>query len=142
MPIKNYTTEIDVYRSVGEIQGALAAHGVSKIVVDYEDSSPRGITFAIPTPRGMLGFKLPANVDGVRAVFARQKVRAADGQAERTAWRNVRDWVMAQIALIEAGMVQLDEVFLPYLVDNSGTTLFEAYQNGRLTLGNGNGNVS
>ena len=29
MAIKNYTTEIDVYRSLGEIQGALAAHGVS-----------------------------------------------------------------------------------------------------------------
>lgn len=137
MPIKNYTTAIDVYRSIGEIQGALASHGVSKIMVDYDDGTPVGIAFAIQTERGMAGFKLPANVTGVRAAFDRQKVRAANGQAERTAWRNVRDWVMAQMALIEAGMVQLDEVFLPYLVDNSGVTLFEAYQSGRLALGSG-----
>ena len=137
MPIKNYTTEIDVYRSIGEIQGALASHGVSKIMVDYADGVPIGVTFAIRTERGMAGFKLPAKVDGVKAVFDRQKVRAAEGQAERTAWRNVRDWVMAQMALIEAGMVQLDEVFLPYLVDKSGVTLFEAYQSGHLALGNG-----
>ena len=25
MPIKNYTTEIDVYRSLGEIQGAMSS---------------------------------------------------------------------------------------------------------------------
>ena len=137
MAIKNYTTEIDVYRSLGEIQGALAAHGVSKIMVEYDGGTPVGVTFAITTARGLLGFRLPANVDGVRAVFAKQKVRAAEGQAERTAWRNGRDWVMAQMALIEAGMVQLDEVFLPYLVDNSGVTLFEAYQSGRLALGSG-----
>lgn len=137
MPMKNYTTRIEVYRSLGEIQDALISHGASKIMVDYDDGAPAGITFAIRTERGMLGFKLPAKVDGVKAAFVRQKVRVAEDQAERTAWRNVRDWVMAQMALIEAGMVQLDEVFLPYLVDNSGVTLFEAYQSGRLALGSG-----
>ena len=27
MAIKNYTTEVDAYQSLGEIQGALAKHG-------------------------------------------------------------------------------------------------------------------
>ena len=49
MAIKNYTTEIDVYRSLGEIQGALAAHGVSKIMVEYDGGTPVGVTFAITT---------------------------------------------------------------------------------------------
>ena len=123
MPIKNYTTEIDVYRSLGEIQGALAAHGASRVMVDYDGGAPTSVTFAIETPAGVRGFRLPANVEGVRGVFAKQRVKATPGQAERTAWRNVRDWIMAQMAIIEAGMVQLDEVFLPYLVDNSGATL-------------------
>ena len=34
MAIKNYTTTIDVYKSRGEIQGALASHGARKIMVD------------------------------------------------------------------------------------------------------------
>ena len=38
------------------------------------------------------------------------------------------------MALIEAGQVQLEEVFLPYLTDNSGRTLFEAYRSGLLAL--------
>lgn len=139
MAIKNYTSEVDVHKSMGEIQGALASHGARKIMVDYDDKNqPVCVTFALQTVDGRLkGFRLPANVDGVRAVFARQKVKAPDGQAERTAWRNVRDWVLAQMAIIEAGQVEVDQVFLPYLTDNRGRTLYEAYRDGQLALGDG-----
>lgn len=138
MAIKNYTTTIDVYKSLGEIQGALASHGARKIMVDYDESGqPIGVAFGIETTVGPRGFLLPANVEGVRAVFDRQKVKASPGQAERTAWRNVRDWIMAQMAIIEAGQVQIDEVFLPYLTDNRGRTLYQLYQGGQLALGNG-----
>ena len=56
---------------------------------------------------------------------------------KRPAWRNVRDWVLAQVAIIEAGMVQIEEVFLPYMTDGSGRTLYQLYQGGRLALGGG-----
>ena len=136
MAIKNYTTSVDVYKSLGEIQGALASHGARKIMVDYDGAGqPVGLLFGIETPEGPRGFCLPANVEGVRAVFDRQKVKAQPGQAERTAWRNVRDWIMAQMAIIEAGQVQLDEVFLPYLTDGRGRTLYQLYQGGQLALG-------
>lgn len=136
MAIKNYTTTIDVYKSLGEIQGALASHGARKIMVDYDGSGqPVGVMFGIETPAGPRGFALPANVDGVRAVFGRQKIKAQPGQAERTAWRNVRDWIMAQMAIIEAGQVQIDEVFLPYLTDRQGRTVYQLYQGGQLALG-------
>ena len=136
MAIKNYTSKVDVYQSLGEIQGALASHGARKIMVDYDErGQPDCVTFALLMPEGLRGFRLPANVDGVLAVFARQKVKAADGQAERTAWRNVRDWVLAQMAIIEAGQVEVDQVFLPYLTDNQGRTLYEAYRDGQLALG-------
>ena len=86
---------------------------------------------------GVRGFCLPANVEGVRAVFVRQKLKAADGQAERTAWRNLRDWVLAQMAIIEARQVEVEQVFLPYLTDRQGRTLYEAYKSGRLAIGSG-----
>ena len=140
MAIKNYTTEVDVYKSLGEIQEALASHGARKIMVDYDVAGqPTGVMFAIETPAGHRGFCLPANVEGVRAVFTQQKVKAKPGQAERTAWRNVRDWIMAQMAIIEAGQVQIEEVFLPYLTDRSGQTLYQLYPSGRLSLGSGEG---
>lgn len=138
MAIKNYTTTIDVYKSLGEIQGALASHGARKIMVDYDgDGQPTGVMFGIETPSGHRSFWLPANVDGVRAVFEKQKVKVQPGQAERTEWRNVRDWIMAQMAIIEAGQVQIDEVFLPYLTDGKGRTLYQLYLGGQMALESG-----
>lgn len=107
-------------------------------MIDYDGSGhPIGVTFGIKTPDGPRGFCLPANVNGVRAVFSKQKIRAHDGQAERTAWRNVRDWVMAQMAIIEAGQVEMEEVFFPYLTDGRGRTVYQLYQGGHLAIGNG-----
>lgn len=138
MAIKNYTTSIDVYKTLGEIQGELASHGARKIMVDYDGSGqPVGVTFGIETPEGPRLFCLPANIDGVRAVFEKQKVRAAPGQAERTAWRNIRDWIMAQMAIIEAGQVDMVQVFFPYLSDHTGRTVYQMYQGGYLQIGGG-----
>lgn len=138
MAIKNYTTSIDVYKTLGEIQGELASHGARKIMVDYDGSGqPVGVTFGIETPAGPRLFCLPANIDGVRAVFEKQKVRAAPGQAERTAWRNIRDWIMAQMAIIEAGQVDMVQVFFPYLSDHTGRTVYQMYQGGYLQIGGG-----
>lgn len=104
MAIKNYTSTVEVYQSLGEIQGALASHGARKIMVDYDgNGQPDGVAFCLQGPDGLKAFILPANVAGVREVFARQKLKVADGQAERTAWRNLRDWVLAQMAITEAG---------------------------------------
>lgn len=138
MPIKNYTSGVSIHTSLGAIQGELAKHGARQIMVEYDDSGkPYGVAFAIDTPQGRRGFVLPANVDGVVECFKRQKVKADREQAERTAWKNVHDWVMAQMAIIEAGMVQMEEVFLPYLTDGRGNTLFKLYQSGQLAIGAG-----
>ena len=137
MPIKNYTTKVDVYQSLGEIQGARAKNGARKIMIDYDEKgNPVGVTFGINTPQGSLGFLLPANIEGVLRVFAKQKIKTDRAQAERTAWRNIRDWVLAQMAFVEAGNVEVDEVFLPYLTDGKGRTLYQVYQSGQLLLGN------
>lgn len=140
MAIKNYTTEVDAYKSLGEIQGELAKHGARQIMVEYNDAGePVGVAFTVDTPLGRKGFALPANIDGVMTVFQRQKVKANRKQAVRTGWRNVRDWVLAQMAIIEAGMVSMEEVFLPYLTDGRGNTLYGLYQSGALALGDGGG---
>ena len=138
MAIKNYTSTVDVYKSLGIIQGVLASHGARKIMVDYSESGkPSGVVFGIQTKDGLACFSLPANVDGVLAVFAKQRVKTDREQAERTAWKNISDWVSAQMALIEAGQVQMDEVFLPYLTNASGKTLYEVYKTGQLALEGG-----
>lgn len=135
MPILNYTTKVDVYTTLGEIQSKLVKHGAKKIMQDYDDDNHLvSLSFMINTPTGSRAIKLPANVDAVHKVLIRQKVKCDRNQAERVAWRIVKDWVEAQIAILESEMVQIDEIFLPYMVNNNGQTLFDVYRNNQLML--------
>lgn len=53
MAIKNYTTTVNVHKTLGEIQDVLAGHGARKIMVDYDDKGqPVGVLFAIETTSG------------------------------------------------------------------------------------------
>ena len=135
MPLLNYTTKVDVYTTLGEIQKQLVKHGARKILQDYDDNDRIiALTFQINTPSGMRGIRLPANVDAVHKVLIRQKVKCDRDQAERVAWRILKDWVESQMAILESEMVQMDEVFLPYMVNNNGQTLFQVYRNNQLML--------
>lgn len=58
-------------------------------------------------------------------------------QAERIAWRNVKDWIAAQVALVEAEQATMDELFLPKLVGKNDLTLYQTFQTGQLMLGDG-----
>jgi hypothetical protein len=49
--------------------------------------------------------------------------------ARRVAWRILRNWTEAQLALIEVGMVKVHEVFLPWMQDPAtGKTLFSTME--------------
>ena len=138
MPLLNYTTKVDVFTTLGAIQGQLVKHGAKKIMQDYDDDGHiTALSFLVETPTGPRGIRLPANVDAVHAVLTRQRVKCDREQAERVAWRIVKDWVEAQMAILESEMVQMDEIFLPYMVNGSGQTLFQAYRNNQLMLEGG-----
>lgn len=137
MPIKNYSTTVPAAQSVAEIVGALAAHGATRIQQDYDAGKPVSIAFVIDTPAGLRAFRLPSSADRVKAVMSRQKVKTDDAQAERVAWRILRDWVMAQMAILETEMVAIDQIMLPYMVDDNGRTVYELYQSSQILLGAG-----
>lgn len=135
MPIKNYTTNVDVFTTIGAIQGCLVKHGAKKIMIDYDDDGHViALSFLIDTPSGQRGIRLPANVEGVQCVLQNQKVKCDREHAEKIAWRIVKDWVEAQMAILESGMVQMDEIFLPYMINNQGQTVYQLYQKQQLLL--------
>ena len=50
-------------------------------------------------------------------------------------WRIIKDWLNAQLALIEVGQAEMAEVFLPYALTNTGQTLFQRFtEEGALML--------
>ena len=81
-------------------------------------------------------------IDGVSIeAFKKQRIKVDREQAEKTAWRNVRDWILAQMAFIKSGNVEVDEIFLPYLTDGK-KTLYQAYKTGQLLLSDGGNTYS
>ena len=75
-----------------------------------------------------MNFLLPCNHAGVlRCLKSDRKVPNSsknEEQALRTSWRIIKDWVEAQLAIVEAELAPIQEVFMPYLVMNtSGQTL-------------------
>jgi sirohydrochlorin ferrochelatase len=137
----NYTTSVDAGKPLGEIQCILTRHGARSIQVDYDQGEPEHVCFTLATPHGDRSFRLPANIDGIQErlveAFGPKSVRATHDQALRVGWRILKDWVEAQVAIIEAGMVSTDEVMLPYMLTPGGTTVYEAYEENELRLLNG-----
>lgn len=135
MAILNYTTKIAAEKTVGEILGVLARHGARGVNIEYGETGPaRGLpvacAFQVLIEGNPVAFRLPVRWQGVRRALNRHAPPRFqnDEQALRVAWRIVKDWVEAQMALIEAQQAELAEIFLPYAVTPSGLTMFEQFK--------------
>lgn len=140
MAIKNYTTNINVNKTIGEIQEILSKHGANAIMTEYSNGNVVGLSFKILTPRGELGIKLPSNTERVLQVLKNQRknnsqVKDTFEQANRVAWRIIKDWIDTQMAVLETEMVEMEEIFLPYVLNKQGQTLYEAFKENQLMLG-------
>jgi hypothetical protein len=138
MAILNYTTKIDSIKTIGEITQCLVAHGANKIVSDYDGQIPINVTFTITLNDTPIFYSLPANFTGVlKAMEKNKKVPrnlCTKEQAIRVSWRIIKDWVEAQMAIVEADLADMAEVFLPYAVTPSGNTLYHEIKNNKQNL--------
>ena len=139
MPIKNYTTTVPANRSIQEIQDALVRHGAVGVVYKYEKGTGKieALKFGLEIKGQGVSFSLPVNWRKFEAVLKQQEVRRANDEeyVYRVAWRCIRDWVMAQLALYETEIVELPQVFLPFATGNNGKTIYEQVTEGNLLLG-------
>ena len=134
MPIKNYTSEVPVDRSILKIESLLIQAGAMNIVKTYENKEIEGITFNILVNNIPYIFKIPAKVDAVyHKLYKIRKTRMTKGQleslkkqAQRTAWKNVHDWIQMQLTMIELEQVEVMEVLMPYIYNpDTRKTYFE-----------------
>lgn len=142
----DYTTTISVEQTAGECQAILARAGASSVAVDYDDDGKaKGLWFLLRTPHGTRHFVLPVDVSAMHAVLVKWsksgnipgRLKGRPGElaklitpahAAQVAWRVVKDWLEANLALVAAQMATLTEVMLPYLLVDDGHTLWQAYQ--------------
>ena len=143
--IKNATSTGS--RTFETIQKCLAAHGAQRMIFDYNTNGRvKALSFGLDIDGNMVGFKLPAKFENVSRIMYGCLLCDLGGgpMAERkrlqvynTAWANIRDWITAQMAMIDTEMVKFEEVFLPYIVDQKGETFFEKMEERKFMLPSG-----
>ena len=155
MAILNYTTEVPSVRTISEITSLLVRKGARSINSEYrEDGSIEAVAFVMLVGGFPVRFVLPNKVDGVQKVMLKDKPFHANhrcsraeyekrvkAQAERVSWRILKDWVEAQLALIESGQAEMGQVFMPYAVMAAdGRTMYELFlENNQKRLAAGSG---
>lgn len=140
MAILNYTTTVDAFKTVSEIEYILMKHKAKSIMKNYEGESITGLSFLIDTGAQQIPIKLPVKTDECLKVLKKEKaagarsIKATREQAERVAWRILKSWVEAQMALLDIEMVKFEEIFLPYIETNNGQTIYERLEEKQFLL--------
>ncbi len=143
MALLNYTTKIEAEQTIGEIQKMLSKHGVTAMMTEYDGPHVSAVSFQMKPNGKVMAYKLPCNWRSVLQVFKDQNISmkhpgGREVQAIRTAWRVIKDWIEAQLALVEINMATIPQIFLPYTMMKDGRTLSEHIEsNPGMLLGDG-----
>lgn len=146
------TTQIAPEKTIAEIQELLVKNKATSIMMEFENGKVSSVCFRIMVNTQLIPFRLPCRHSTIQKTLAertrpykqawqnsqREEILSKfEDQARRVAWRQILRWVQAQLALVETGMVKIQEVFLPYVQIESGETIFERLDSmGYKMLGN------
>jgi hypothetical protein len=138
------TTEVPAERTAAEISSLLMQAGATQIATDCEGGWIVGLRWTMRIDGMELMFGMPARVKPLYELFAQRKgwgrPYGADGKptdpqlwlkATRVGWRQLFRWTQAQVAMIDTGMVKVQEVFLPYWRPDGAKSLFEMMENSK-----------
>lgn len=141
MALLNYSTTVDAYKTVAEIEQMLVRHGAKSIMKSFEGEDVTSLSFLIDTGNGNVPVKLPVRLDDVLQVLTEQKkahpkanIKATREQANRVAWRILKDWIEVQMALLDMKMVKFEEIFLSYIETADGKTIYEKLEEKQFLL--------
>lgn len=136
----NYSTNVPVDRTLAEIQALLGRSGAAAVATTYADGTPTGVQFVLRLAGTEHAYMLPVDVDAMHRTLQAAERRgdfrgsrkaagtfSSPAHARRVAWRVVKDWLEAQLALTSAGQARLEQVMLPYLRVDRDRSLFDAW---------------
>jgi hypothetical protein len=137
MALKNYTTDVPVMRSLQEIQAILGKAGARSMSVDYDDKgAPVAVSFVLMLDGFPQSYRLPRDSNGALRALRAEKSKdmrpsyRTEAHAERVSWRILKDWLDAQLALVQCTQAESAQAFMPYATQD-GRTLFEVYREQR-----------
>lgn len=147
MALLNYSTSVAVEKTVGEIQSILSRHKCRGVQTRYSETGEiTALAFTLQTDFGEREYAMPVNVEGVAQTLKVEKnagrlnglpwnviehAPSLRAQAARVAWRILKDWLEAQLAIVQSRSVTFEQVMLPYMLVESEEgmkTVFEVFQ--------------
>ncbi len=149
-PLLDYTSTVPVSRTVAQVQAKLVEHGARAVMMEYDDRGRiTALAFNVKTPNGDLPIRLPIDAAATLRVLERQydnreipRKYVKEEHAYRVAWRIIKDWVEAQMSLLQTEMVKMEEIFLPYIITQGGQTIYQVMAEKHFLLGPGEGGKS
>ena len=122
------TTKKEPEETGAEIEALLRQYGLRHFNKEYDGSGEIIGCYFVLSMRGKdIPIKLPINWLPLWRLAEHGETRYIrdQAQAQRVAWRQVLRWIEAQLAIVDIGMVDIAEVFLPYMLINKKTTLYQ-----------------
>lgn len=125
-------TEVSAERTAAEIHEILGRRA-KHVMTEFNAGEVVSISFSLEIQGKEVLFRLPIRWRQYLKVLqeaAKKKVRGNvqvdPEQARRTAWRVAMAGLVAQLAWVDSGMVEIQEIFLPYVVQGKDQeTLYE-----------------
>jgi len=123
------TTKKEPEETMAEIQKILRRYNLKKFMADYDNGQISGCIFSVEIDDRQIPFKMPVKWEPLLRLAKEGKTRYIRDahQARRVAWRQVLRWIEAQLALVDTRMADFHEVFLPYIVNKEGMTVFQKF---------------
>ena len=138
------TTEITPDKTIHEIEAVLVRYKAQAILKEYgPEGEIAAVAFRYRTSEGDIPFRLPCRWPAI-AEYLRLRAKVSDydwkssyessrkrrasieTKARRVAWRQVLRWIEAQLAFVDSGMVEVQEVFMSYAQISATQTMYEA----------------
>jgi len=93
------------------------------------NGQPSGMSFKISCDGQEIPFRIPANPVGVLRALKKNAPYSKQNpeQAQRVAWRIMKDYIEVQLAVVESEQAQFAEVFMGYAIVQGGQTMFQRF---------------
>lgn len=141
MKFFNYATQIDTFKLVQDIEYTLMLHQALSIQKEYRSGRIVGLSFNVDNGNVLFAIRLPVKVEQCYKMLRREKdvnprrdIIVSMEQAEKVAWSIMKDWVEAQMVLLDMGIAKLEEIFMPYIIDRTGETIWEKMERQQICL--------
>ncbi len=131
------TTVVHAEKIATEILAELSRRSfVKTVTTKLDNGAVIGVAFTIFARERIESYELTANEDGVFRVLQERRDypwkydKYDRAKARRVAWRQMFLWIQAQLAIVECGLANPDQVFMPWMIDKAtGRTMYEGFVN-------------